>query len=455
MPRYDYSSSTGLGAGFVGFFVTCPFRKEQSATKEAVARLSKLLGAAPHAAPAPLPTTPTATAAAAPSTAAAATGVVPISGGTGPPASCPAAAEQAHLPQGSGACTAALRVVKSGGGGCVLLRLLPSPSPSGAAWATVPPSPASPSATVAAQLGASGPGPRLPAEPLPPAEAAPLEGCPEGVEAVPPGSAAAGPVAREGAALGFRVETLTLPAAPVLPSPVLLLERLLLDIEQGNEPRFTHVERIMPVEATCLADLQALASAVQPMARRLVSIASGAGSRAGGQGEAGVGTGVAADSQAAAAAGAAARSSNIGEGHGSGPVRFAVGYRSRGGTSAPQPPQQQPPRAGGARQQQQPGPGQRCEQQQGQQEGQFPREHAIRTASGVVEDAFRSAGTALVVDLKRPDVVLLVEVLPPTNDGRQFVALAAVPGSLVCATSRRVQIKSVMRQKHAGGKAGS
>lgn len=103
------------------------------------------------------------------------------------------------------------------------------------------------------------------------------------------------------------------------------------------------------------------------------------------------------------------------------PVKFAVFFKGRGNTS---------------------------KDKSAASQGSLDRAQAIALVASVVEEAVKSCGGTVLVDLKKPQVVMSVEVLPLTTSS--ICALCWLPQSLLSGTTK-LTVKPLVA--HAGIKA--
>ncbi|GAB4817246.1 hypothetical protein N2152v2_004292 [Parachlorella kessleri] len=406
--RFDYGAVAELGAGQVcGFLLTCNFRNEKTATKEANQLLASYLARNLQEKP----------------VCAAGVSVTPKFAPAEAKAEENVAAAAAHGadkdkdPQPSS--PPLLSIVKLGCRGVVMLKL----SMAACTAATA-------AKTAAGHTGPSGQGAQVDAAEQQPSRL---------------GSDAAAATAAESQHL--------LPAMQLVQS---IATQLLADVEAGRVPRLRHCQRIIPIVATCVLDIAALEKA----AAQLASVVKGGTERA-----------------SAAPAGGSVMAQNAKQAAGSSdavaevPVgravtaaqqptqlTFGVAYRPRGSEAGAASEASMGPATGSAV------PGGACGS--GAEVGQagdarqtgaigtdmesrgavMDRMQAIKAVAGGFERALKERyGVQAHVDLKAPEWVVLVEVLPVM--GASYVALSALPAA-VCIVKPRLQMRAVGDQLH-------
>lgn len=321
--RYNYSSQESLQQGAQGFIVTCAFRREKSATKEAVALISQYLGlqqTEAHADEAVPLTTATHHPAATKASAAAAAKA--SAAAAAPSTSDNPASDPCDTPTAS--CHHSFSITKLASSGIIMLQL---------------------------NQQASQDSNRHPSESLEGSGQAVQQ--PDGAEASP--------------------ENQMLPGS----LPVTVVRRIVDDLRAGTLATPEFCERIIPVQITCSLTQQALTSATQRLAKLHAKQAV--------------------------------------ESSGDQLVKFAVAYKSRGSSNktkqAATPATDSP---------QEPGPAN--------------RQQVITLVAAAVEEAVVSAGGKVHVDLKHPQVVILVEVLPIS--AMSLCAISWVPASMTVQTPK-------------------
>lgn len=316
--RYNYSSQESLQHGAQGFIVTCAFRREKSATKEAVALISQYLGLqqteahADEAVPFTSAThSPAAAAAKASAVAAAATNSDPASD----PSDTPIAS-----------CQYAFSITKLASSGIIMLQLNQQASQDIKRHAS------------------------------------------ESHD-------------DSGQAVQQQDGSEALLASQVLPGvlPITVVRQIMDDLQAGTLATPEFCERIIPVQITCSMTQQALTSATQRLAKLHAKQAV--------------------------------------EASGDQLVKFAVAYKSRGSSNK-------------AKQGATIAPG------SPQQQGPANRQQVITLVAAAVEEAVLNAGGTVHVDLKQPQVVILVEVLPISATSLSLCAISWVPASMTVQTPK-------------------